>query len=115
MHFEAIHALYRLGIGLAGAINVYIGYSLVCGGARGERQATRGRELVRLGSGALLALFGSAVLMADVSSLGTTARGGERVIPTDRVQRGIPRRQSRDRVLRVGADGLFGTERGTPA
>ncbi len=52
-------------MGVAGAIGIYLGYRLFCDSAY---QRSRVRHLV---SGALLAVFGLGILIADVRSLRT--------------------------------------------
>jgi len=58
----------HLAIAVAGALSIYLGYKLFCDSAY---QKSRVRHLV---SGALLAIFGLGILIADVRGLRTPER-----------------------------------------
>ena len=92
MDFAQTPALVRLGIGLAGALDIYLGYRLFCSAPRqpGFTGAGRVRMIAGMGTGALLAVFGMAVVVADAGSFRTNTRYPQTAVPASRIQRRAP-------------------------
>ena len=61
------HEWVRAAIDIAGALSIYLGYRLFCDVSS---QKTRSTLLTNLASGALLALFGLGILVADARGIG---------------------------------------------
>ena len=72
MHLTEIRELVRVAIAIGGALGIFCGYKLFCSTPFGRN---RGVRVIHGVSGAILALFGMAVLMLDVrgSANGPTA------------------------------------------
>src|SRR5579872_2927725 len=66
MHLTEIRELVRAAIAIAGALSIFCGYKLFCSTQFGRN---RGVRVIHGVSGAILALFGMAVLMLDVRGI----------------------------------------------
>jgi hypothetical protein len=70
------HEWVRAAMAVAGVLSIYLGYRLFCNIAA-QRTLRRSILLTNMASGALLALFGLGILVADVRAVGAIAHRSE--------------------------------------
>jgi hypothetical protein len=67
------HEWMRAVMAIAGALSIYLGYRLFCDVSH-QKSPRLSVFVTHMASGAMLALFGLAILIADVREMGTAAR-----------------------------------------
>jgi hypothetical protein len=79
----------RVGIAATGILSIFLGYRLFCDLSRATLAGARSVSLTNLASGALLAVFGLGILVADVHGTGIATHLAPGVSRTRAARQGV--------------------------